>query len=87
MSWMNSELVPLTSTIKIKLAFKLQQFFKKEFEPFFTTPSNLKFEIDHLLVLSGGGGKGSVQLGTPVFTNAKKRPSVVFICSLTPWGR
>ena len=42
MSQMNSELVPLTLTIKVKLAFKLQQFLKK-IELFFNTPSNLKY--------------------------------------------
>ena len=74
---MNSELLPLTLTIKVKLAFKLQQFLKK-IELFFTTPSNLKCELINYWISAGGGGWRTGGGGeTPVFCECKKRPSLV----------
>ena len=58
MSQMNSKLVPFTLTIKIKLAFKLQQFLKQN-ELCFVTPSDFNCELittTYLLVLSREGG-------------------------------
>ena len=46
MSQMNSELVPLDLTNKVKLAFKLQQFLKKK----------LKCELILYWISAGGGG-------------------------------
>ena len=80
MSQMNSELVPLTLYIKLKLAFKLQQCLKK-IEPFFTTPSNLKCElIIYWINLSRGGGRVEGGSGEkPVcFANAKKALTSLF---------
>ena len=84
MSQMNSELVPLTLTIKVKLAFKLQQFLKKKIEPFFNTPSNLKCE----LIIYGTGFQQGGRVGgeeTPVLCECKKRPSLVRYCTQYPW--
>ena len=72
---MNSELVPLTLTIKVKLAFTLQWFLKK-IEPFFTTPSNLKCDFDHLLDFSNGA-RLKAGGGDTCFLRIQKRPSQV----------
>ena len=73
---MNSELVPLTLTIKVKFAFKLQQYLKK-MEPFFNTPSNLKCE----LIIQAGWMRGGGE--TPFFANAKnEKKALTSFCSL-----
>ena len=78
MSKMNSKLVPLTLTIKNKMAFKLKQFFKK-IEPFFLTPSNLNCELIVYWSIPPpptGGGAGWGQGGeTPVLRKKRKSPT------------
>ena len=73
MSQMNSELVPLTLMIKVKLAFKLQQFLKKRIEPFFNKPSNLKCELIIYWISAGEGG-GAGEGRHLFFAKAKKGP-------------
>ena len=79
MSQMSLELVPLTLTIKVKLAFKPSTVLEKN-EPFFNTPSNLKCELIIYRFSAGGGGRLEAGEGANVFCECKKTPLLVNLC-------
>ena len=77
MSQMSLELVPFTLTIKVKLAFKLQQFWKKL--TIFQYTFKLEVLIDHLPDFSRGAGWRPG--GRHLFLQMqKKTPSLVNLC-------
>ena len=82
MSQMNSELELLILIIKIKLAFKLEQFLKKNWTVFHYT-FKLEVWIDHLLDFSGEGG-GQIGAGgaDTCFLRMQKKPSLVDLAIL-----